>query len=609
MYIERVQVEEGFLNGFNAEFLPGLNVLIGARGTGKTSLIELIRFCLDAPANTSEVSKKGREHALSILGAGQVTVTLFVNGQTVTVSRTASDSTPRSSGFYEKPIIFSQTEIENVGLESGGRLRLIDSFLPFLYRESAEEAQAIAEIRSLTEEISRIRLDVEEIDREVKKSDQVNEELRQAEIMESNVAQTSEVLREKTLRLNYISSDLSVSAVNEQKNERSMSEIATWYHLIKAAQEKTIEGISDHHGPLFMHAEIISNAKQDILNALNSVLGIWHVLERNSKDLVNQRLIYESQARELRQEVEVIQAGAGSVMRRGQELREKRAKLGSMIHMLSIKRRTLMEIIERRGNSLDRLEKIRHSRYKARLDVIATLNQKLSPNIRLQLIRNGQHSPFAAAISDCLRGSGVRYNDIAVSIASTLSPRILLETVDNYDIETLANAAGVNYERASRVLSHLRTSDLGSLSSIDIEDEVSLQLLDGVDYKELNSLSTGQRCTVVLPIILAHANRILIVDQPEDHIDNAFIANTLIRALLGRGMNNQMIFSTHNPNIPVLGYADNVIQLGSDGRRGYVQTSGNLNYEVVVNAISNVMEGGASAFRRRADFYSGAAKE
>lgn len=49
--------------------------------------------------------------------------------------------------------------------------------------------------------------------------------------------------------------------------------------------------------------------------------------------------------------------------------------------------------------------------------------------------------------------------------------------------------------------------------------------------------------------------RILIVDQPEDHIDNAFIADTLIKSILARPANGQLLFSTHNANIPVLGSA------------------------------------------------------
>jgi ABC-type cobalamin/Fe3+-siderophores transport system ATPase subunit len=85
---------------------------------------------------------------------------------------------------------------------------------------------------------------------------------------------------------------------------------------------------------------------------------------------------------------------------------------------------------------------------------------------------------------------------------------------------------------------------------------------------QLIDLSTVQRCTVVLPLILEHSDRILVVDQPEDHIDNAFIVDTLIKSILRRSTSSQVILSTHNANIPVLGEAQLVVQLASDGRRG-----------------------------------------
>ena len=125
MRIERVQVEEGFLDGLDVTFSQGLNVIIGERGTGKTSLIELIRFCLGVQGYTSESEKRSLDHALSIVGSGQVTVTLTDGERHILVTRTASDDSPRTSGPYAHPLIFSQTEIETVGLQAQGRMRLL----------------------------------------------------------------------------------------------------------------------------------------------------------------------------------------------------------------------------------------------------------------------------------------------------------------------------------------------------------------------------------------------------------------------------------------------------------------------------------------------------
>ena len=125
MYIERVQVEEGFLDGLDLELSAGLNVVIGARGTGKTSLIELIRFCLGIPGHTTESSQRSVEHAMSILEDGRVTVTMNVAGRRITVSRASDESVPMRSSEFVSPLIFSQTEIETVGLSSKGRLRIL----------------------------------------------------------------------------------------------------------------------------------------------------------------------------------------------------------------------------------------------------------------------------------------------------------------------------------------------------------------------------------------------------------------------------------------------------------------------------------------------------
>jgi ABC-type lipoprotein export system ATPase subunit len=103
---------------------------------------------------------------------------------------------------------------------------------------------------------------------------------------------------------------------------------------------------------------------------------------------------------------------------------------------------------------------------------------------------------------------------------------------------------------------------------------------------------------------MEHRDRVIVVDQPEDHLDNEFVTEILIRSLLKRGNNSQIIFSTHNANIPVLGDANRVVYLGSDGQHGFVHHAGALDDDETVTAITNVMEGGREAFEKRASFYA-----
>ncbi|EPA0111524.1 AAA family ATPase [Enterobacter ludwigii] len=603
MFIERIQVEEGFLNGLDVRFTSGLNAIIGARGTGKTSLIELIRFCLNVPANTLDVSKKSREHALSILGSGQVTVTVNVNGQSVHITRTNSDEMPRSSGFYAHPLIFSQKEIETIGLEATGRLKLIDSFVNNTLEDATEEKKKIAEIASLTTEINKKTKEIDEIDEISRQIPNINEQLESVIQLEKNLASTSTVLNTKTEKLNSIASEISSLSVLEVNNKRAQLEIEKWYRAIHSSYEHTFGELDSN--PIYAeYKNIISKSQRNLYDILIDINSIYDAMSKKAQELSHKKLEIESRSRTLRQEVEQLQAGSGEILRKGQDLRERKARYESYKNLLDFKKNELITLKTKRSLLFDTLETVRSGKFNKRLSISSALNRKLNPNINIKILRNAQYNNFTSYLMEVLKGSGIKYNEIAPSIASSLSPRALLEAVDNFDVELITVVANISTERATRLLAHLRSSDLSSLSSVTIEDDATLQLLDGNDYKNISLLSTGQRCSVILPIVLAHNDKILIVDQPEDHIDNAFITSTLIKSLLARGNDGQIIFSTHNPNIPVLGNADNVIHLGSDGRNGFVLSQGNLEDNKVVNAITTVMEGGEEAFSLRSQFYS-----
>ena len=340
----------------------------------------------------------------------------------------------------------------------------------------------------------------------------------------------------------------------------------------------------------------LAEANRELQNAVSEAQSLLGAAKES-------KLEVEARARQLRQEIETLQAGAGAIVRQGQQLRERKAQLESLKQALAERRKRLSAVLERRNAALDRLDSIRQKRFDTRNNIAKELTETLGPRIRVAVSRAGQTEAFAAAIADALRGSGLRYNELSSALSQSIAPRELLDAVDSNDFYRIAETTGITMERAARTLSHLRERDLGALATVTVEDSVALQLLDGTDYKNIADLSTGQRCTVVLPLVLRHLDRVLIVDQPEDHIDNAFIADTLIVSVLARGNDGQIVFSTHNANIPVLGNADRVIQLGSDGRRGFSLLASSLEDSDVINAIMAVMEGGAEAFRRRADFY------
>ena len=606
MYIERVQIEEGFLDGLDIALVPGLNVVIGARGTGKTSLIELIKFCLDVRGHTPETSKRSQDHALSVLGSGQVTVTISDGSRRVSVSRTASDNAPRASGSYVAPLVFSQTEIESVGLQARGRLSLLSSFIS-VASESAAEGDAVAEGRSLTAQAGELRREIDELQRRVAEIPVIDAELQKLLPSEQQLSKLSAEASKRKQELDALSADIAKKSVAAAVLERFKQGLVRWRTNIDAAvgglpraeqwpETPGPDPLAPIHERLLSAQGHLKLALTELAQAEGDVTSIAE--SRNAG-----RLAAEERSRQLRKELEALQTGAGTITRQGQQLRERKAQLEALKALLTQRTEALTALLAKRGIVLDRIEQLRDARFAARTQVAADLNKVLAPRIRISVSRAGQFDTFSSAVADALKGSGLRYGDLAPTLAKKVSPRELLEAAENDDVDFVADATGISSDRTARLLAHLRESDLGALGTASVEDLVDFQLLDGSDYKDIGELSTGQRCTVVLPIVLRHTERILIVDQPEDHIDNAFIADTLILSVLARDPKSQILFSSHNANIPVLGNANHVVQLGSDGKRGFALTADGLETARVVKAITSVMEGGLQAFEKRQSFY------
>jgi prefoldin subunit 5 len=607
MHIERIQIEEGFLNGFDLWPKPGLNVVIGARGTGKTSLIELIRFCLNVDGYTPETSRRSKEHALSVLGSGQITLTLVDGDRRIVVSRSANETAPRASSPFLPPIILSQTEIETVGLQPGGRLRLLDGFLGDQRLIAAAEAEAMASVRSLTSEVDTIRHDVEQLNAQLSELPSIDAQLEQLAPQEQQLASFSTDTQTRTGQLNVLSGTIAVKSVATAAIQRFHAAVSRWRTTLASAQNLgEVEGWPANAGGDLL-GELrtrVANAHHHLAYALQELSAVETASSQMAASVESEKIWSENQARQLRRDIEGLQSGAGEIVRRGQALRERKAQLESLRGVLAARSAAIAHVVARRSAALNALEAIRTQRYDARAQAAANLNEVLGPRIRIAVMRGGQTEAFATALVEALRGSGLRYNDLVGTLAQRISPRELLEAVENNDYELVATRGSMSIDRAAKAVLALKEADLGAIATVPVEDYVTFSLLDGADHKDIADLSTGQRCTVILPLVLRHVDRLLIVDQPEDHIDNAFIADTLIKSIIARSATGQLIFSTHNANIPVLGNADFVLQLGSDGRRGFPLVAAPLSAAQVVQAITSVMEGGAEAFRRRAAFYN-----
>ena len=610
MIVERVRVEDGFLDGLDVEFAAGLNVLIGARGTGKTSLIELIRFALGARPFTEDAKRRGNQQAVSVLQGGRVTVTLRDGEGHFEATRGALDEATLSSRPIPPITVLAQSEIEAVGALNSGRLRLIDRFRPD--REEADQRRnhLSTTLRSLTAEIGGVLDELRAIDEQILGMQTVRSERQVAVAQQQDLLKSIEATAHDRQELAELQTLVAALAVRGDVYQRTTATLSKYSKelLVIAAGLRRLEEWPESAGAIDLLGGVRKKsveAAKALRTAVRTIESAGTEVQRLSEENKENRLTTEEKARASRRVLEELQAGAGELTRRVDNLTEQEAQLGALEHVAKDRAAKVEELQTRRRHVFEELEKVNSERFESRLQIANKLNRDLGPQINIEVIESGTTDGYANVIAATLRGSGLHYNTLAPLFATLMSPLELVEAVESDGFQAITEAVEITAERAMNVITFMRSRKLNDLIAASVDDAVELSLLDGVDYKQSDSLSIGQRCTVVLPVLLSGQGELLIVDQPEDHLDNAFITETLVERLRQRNEGDQFILASHNANIPVLGDADLVIRLGSDGRRGFVEHFGQLEAPETVRAITSVMEGGVEAFQRRALFYSG----
>ena len=125
------------------------------------------------------------------------------------------------------------------------------------------------------------------------------------------------------------------------------------------------------------------------------------------------------------------------------------------------------------------------------------------------------------------------------------------------------------------------------------------RLGDGKDFRPIAQASAGQRSAAMLAFLLAHGEEPLVLDQPEDDLDNHLIYDLVVRQTRENKSRRQIIVVTHNPNIVVNGDAEMLHALDFVAGQCKVVQSGSLQDKSMREEVCRVMEGGREAFERR----------
>lgn len=183
------------------------------------------------------------------------------------------------------------------------------------------------------------------------------------------------------------------------------------------------------------------------------------------------------------------------------------------------------------------------------------------------------------------------------------------------DSKSIIDKYGINENDANKLinlcrkaLSHKKAYTVPQ-AVIDFEYNVNTGISNKSIFRKREQLSLGQRSVAMLLIIIKAANdlgdsRPLIIDQPEDDLDNVYIYSSLVKHFREVKEKRQLIFATHNANIPISGDAENILILDSDGEHGYLKLNGSIDRQDICRKVLEILEGGIEALELRMGKYN-----
>ena len=248
-----------------------------------------------------------------------------------------------------------------------------------------------------------------------------------------------------------------------------------------------------------------------------------------------------------------------------------------------------------------------------RQDVIDELNLE---SISIKVIPLGHLSRWKANLQKELGKEGTFDNDFQKLVEQSLSAnsdwkgyKVLLKFMLMTDTGNIEDVLGPLADmRFAKLWKDKYNNDtLSSMVKVFPEDKLQIKIIDENGSIDINEGSPGQKSAAILAFILNSGENPLIIDQPEDDLDNSLIYSLVVKSIRKMKNKRQIIIVTHNPNIPVLGDAEGIIVLerNNEGKVTFRKDkkTGCIEEKLIREGICEIMEGGEDAFRKREQKY------
>ena len=608
--------EGGFLDGASIRFNENLNVLIGGRGTGKSTVVESIRYVLGLDPLGDESTTAHKGIVANVLRDG-TKVSLLIRShhpapseylvqRTVPnppIVRTAAGGTSdlRPGDIVPGTEVYGQHEISELSKSPERLTRLLDRFV-------VPEPSSTSEKKELQRGLQRNRTRIVEVQREL---GTIAEKLAALPGLEERLARFQE------------------AGVEEQLQDRSR--LVTEERVLKTAGERVDPFdtlLTDLRKRLPVDVGFLSADSFRDLPAAATLANMVPVVERLGTDL-------DAAAAAIDKALARARAGIGAVAtvwgeHRDQvqsEYEETLRKLqetnieGAEFIDLRTQVEALRPLADRRGE-LDREDRELGTQRRElltswedaktadfrRLDRAATkVSKKLTGRVRVRVAHAGNRQPLANLLKRKVKGR------LSEAIESLLTRKELSLT----ELAEAWRGGHSELEKKFRIptaqaqkLVEADPEAVMEIEELELPPTTTIELNVGASdadpvWQALADLSTGQKATAVLLLLLLESEAPLVVDQPEDDLDNRFITEGVVPKMREEKRRRQFVFATHNANIPVLGDAELIATLSASGEagRGHAEIpedfEGSIDSSKVRELVEEILEGGRDAFEMR----------
>ena len=608
--------QSGFLDGGAIHFNENLNVLIGGRGTGKSTVVESVRYVLGLEPLGEEARKAHDGIIRQVLRSG-TKVSLLVRShrpakreylieRTVPNPPVVRDNTGKvitltPADIFPQAEVYGQHEISELTKSPEKLTRLLERFVdhdPSLSQRKID----------LTRELERSQVRILEVKKELR---QIDERLASLPALEETLKRFQEAGIEEKLKEQSL-------LVREERILRTAGERAAPFREIldqlrravpidhAFLSVKALEGLPGKE--ILTEADtVLERLDRDIRVAINQMAK---ALEEADKGLATVRQRWDDRKKGVQAAYEKILRELQKSKIDGEEfirLRHQIEELRPLKERQGTLQRDLKELEDQRRNFLAEWEDLKTAAYRQLDRAAKKVNKALADRVRVQVTSAGNREPLFQLLREQVGG---RLGE-AVDALKKRDSLSLKEFADacRAGRDALAQNFAIPPAQAER-LAQASSGTFMAMEELDLPPTTRIDLnIAGegqpIAWQALADLSTGQKATAVLLLLLLEGEAPLVVDQPEDDLDNRFITEGVVPKMREEKRRRQFLFATHNANIPVLGDAELIVGLRAAGEAGEgkaempIEHMGSIDARPVAELVEEVLEGGKEAFEKR----------